>query len=147
MNRSMTPPPLRFYSIVLAVADLSLMQGWYARVLGFAERLSGASEADGTAFAVMDGAGTCIELVAGGGGAPAPPTETTPHPEPPTHLDTTGWRTLDLESDDLLTLDAHLRREGVTILTALQPLSPRRAMTMIRDPEGNLIAIFGPVPG
>ncbi|MCE7798619.1 VOC family protein [Sphingobium sufflavum] len=141
MTGNMTPPPLRFYSIVLAVADLSLMQHWYARALGFAERLSGASEADGTAFAVMDGAGTCIELVARRGATPAPP------PEPPTHLDTTGWRTLDLESDDLLALDAHLRREGVTILTAMQPLSPRRAMTVIRDPEGNLIAIFGPVPG
>ncbi len=135
------PPPLRFYSIVLAVADLPLMRNWYGRVLGFAERLSGVSEADGTAFAVMDGAGTCIEMVARRGAIAAPP------PTPPAHLGTTGWRTLDLETDDLAALDAHLRAWDVTVLTAIQPLSPRRAMTTIRDPEGNLIAFFGPVPG
>lgn len=134
------PPALRFYSIVLAVADLPLMRDWYGRVLGFGERLSGMSEADGTAFAVMEGAGTCIELVARKGATSLPP------PEPPHHLDTTGWKTLDLETDDLGALDAHLRHHAVTIIASMQPLSSRRAMTTIRDPEGNLIALFGPPP-
>lgn len=132
---------LRFYSFVLAVADLDAMRGWYGRVLGMAEMLAGESAADGTRFAMLEGAGTRIELVERHG-AVVPATM----PDPPTHLDETGWKTLDLETDDLAALDAHLRAEGVTILQSALPLSPRRAMTTIRDPEGNLIAIFGPVP-
>ncbi len=133
-------PPLRFYSFVLAVADLPLMREWYGRVLGLATRLSGASQEDGTAFVVMEGAGTCIELIARLDVVRSPPADA------PDHLATTGWRTLDLETDDLAALDMHLRREGVTIIWSMRLLSPRRAMTMVHDPEGNAVAFFGPPP-
>lgn len=135
----MTAPPLAFYSFVLAVADLDAMRGWYGRVLGMAEGLAGA--VPGTRFQIMEGAGTRIELVERAG-ARVPDALAVP----PAHLDATGWKTLDLECADLAALDAHLRAEGLTMLASMQPLSPRRAMTMIRDPEGNLIAFFGPPP-
>lgn len=137
----MSAPPLRFYSFVLAVADLDVMRGWYGRVLGMSERLSGASPADGTRFAVLEGAGTRVELVEQRGAMVMPP------PEPPAHLRATGWKTLDLETDDLAALDGHLRSEGVVILQSIHLLSSRRAVTTVRDPEGNLVAFFGPVPG
>ncbi|MFT3966593.1 MAG: VOC family protein [Sphingobium sp.] len=133
------PPPLRFYSIVLAVTDLPAMRAWYGRVLGFRERLSGGSDVAGTAFTIMEGAGTAVELVSRTGVPLIPETLS----QPPAHLDGTGWKTLDLETDDLAGLDRHLRAEGVTILWSMRRLSPERAMTLVRDPEGNLIAFFG----
>lgn len=137
-----SPPPLRFYSIVLAVADLVAMCGWYKRVLGFTERLAGGSEKAGTVFALMEGAGTVIELVS----RPDRTHVRAALPDPPAHLDEVGWKTLDLETDDLAALDRHLRAEGATILWSMRVLSPHRAMTVIRDPEGNLIAFFGSPP-
>lgn len=133
-------PPLRFFSIVLVAADLPALRDWYGRVLGFAERMSGGGEGDGTAFTLMKGAGTVIEMVSRGEVTRLPARL----PEPPAHLDEAGWKTLDLETDDLAVLDQHLRAHGVTILWSMRTLSPRRAVTLIRDPEGNLIAFFGP---
>lgn len=125
------PPPLRFYSMVLIVADLPAMRDWYGRVLGFRERLSGPG------FAVMAGAGTAVELVARAD-AVRPPEAADP-------LAQAGWRTLDLETDDLAVFEHHAQAEGAAILWSRRVVAPGRAMTLLRDPEGNLVAILGPI--
>ena len=46
--------------------------------------------------------------------------------------------------DDLAAATATLTQHGVEFVRANQPLNAARSSTMLRDPEGNLINIFGP---
>ncbi|WP_432260863.1 VOC family protein [Cupriavidus sp. TMH.W2] len=48
-----------------------------------------------------------------------------------------------LETDDLAATTAALTAQGVEIVWSEQALTPALASTMIRDPEGNLVNIFG----
>jgi hypothetical protein len=49
-----------------------------------------------------------------------------------------------LATGDLAAATATLIQHGVELLWADQPLNATRNSTMLRDPEGNLINIFGP---
>jgi catechol 2,3-dioxygenase-like lactoylglutathione lyase family enzyme len=132
----MALPPLRFYSFVLRVSDLQRMQDWYCRALGFTVRFSKRSEAVASSYALLDGAGITVELV-----CPDRPPDAY---GPEGRGDRLGWKTLDLETDDLKALDAHLRAQGATIIWSMQPVGANRACTLVHDPEGNNVAIFGP---
>jgi hypothetical protein len=55
-----------------------------------------------------------------------------------------GWRALVLEVPDLAAATAWWRERGVEMLWADQPISAQRRATMLRDPEGNLVHVFGP---
>ncbi|MFP3567833.1 VOC family protein [Paraburkholderia sp. SIMBA_030] len=68
--------------------------------------------------------------------------ETTPLPTPAVG----GLRinNVALATGDLNAAIAMLAQHGVEFVWADQPLNAARSSTMLRDPEGNLINIFGP---
>ena len=141
----MTPQPhslagrLRFDNITVAVGDLPAMIAWYETALGFVLGERGEFEAVGAKYAMMDGAGVRIELISRA--EPRAPVDRTP---PPHHLDMLGLKALVLQADDLKTFTKELSARDVEIVWADTQLSADRRSTLIRDPEGNLINIFGP---
>lgn len=136
------PPPLRWGYMVLAVADMAAMTEWYGRVLGLAVTQSGAMPAVESEFAVLAGHGMRLELCCRPAAAATP--EVTP--PPPHHADRTGWKVLTLHCDDLAALDRHLDAAGAEVLWPSRTLAPGICSTLLCDPEGNLINIFGPPP-
>jgi glyoxylase I family protein len=64
---------------------------------------------------------------------------------PPDHLAVLGLKAMVFESDDLEATTALLTEHHVDMVWADQRLSAERRSTMLRDPEGNLIHIFGPI--
>ncbi|CDF83939.1 glyoxalase/bleomycin resistance protein/dioxygenase [Pseudomonas knackmussii B13] len=127
-------------NLALAVADLPRVIDWYQRVLGFVVEERGHFEPVAADFAMLVGAGVRLELVASRR-AILREVDRTP---PPRHLQVLGWKALVLQCDDLAALGEHLRAEGVELLWEAQPLNESRSSTLLRDPEGNLINIFGP---
>jgi len=131
---------LRFNNVAVAVADLERAIAWYGDVLGFTVAERGRFDAVGADYAMIDGAGIRIELVSRGGEGATPVDRTAP----PHHLDVLGWKALVLEADDLPAMTAHFADKGAEMLWADMPISADRRGTMLRDPEGNLVHIFGP---
>ncbi|WP_028219805.1 VOC family protein [Paraburkholderia oxyphila] len=144
MNTSQTSLPevgkLRLNNFALAVGDLDRMVSWYVKVLGFEVTERGRFDAVGAAYAMLDGMGFRLELISRPGTRNKRPVDRT---VPPDHLDVLGWKALVLETQDLPVTTAALSEQGVDIVWAELPLSPAMQSTMIRDPEGNLINIFG----
>ncbi|MGF6936676.1 hypothetical protein OKW41_005838 [Paraburkholderia sp. UCT70] len=56
-----------------------------------------------------------------------------------------GLKAMMFETDDLEAITALLTEHQVDMVWADQPLSAERRSTLLRDPEGNLIHIFGPM--
>ncbi|CAG4908900.1 VOC family protein [Paraburkholderia gardini] len=131
---------LRLHNFALAVRDLDAMIAWYEAVLGFAVSERGRFDAVGADYAMIEAGGMRIELVSRAGETGRPVDRTAP----PGHLNVPGWKALVLETDDLPAATAALVRHTVEIVWADQPLSAHLRSTMIRDPEGNMINIFGP---
>lgn len=131
---------LQLNNLALAVADLPRAIDWYQRVLGFAVEERGHFEPVAADFAMLVGAGIRLELVASRR-ATLREVDRTP---PPRHLQVLGWKALVLQCDDLAALGEHLRTEGAELLWEAQPLNESRSSTLLRDPEGNLINVFGP---
>jgi glyoxylase I family protein len=134
-------PGLTLNNIAIAVGDLPAMIAWYERVLGLRTAEQGHFGAVGAAYAMLEGAGTRIELVTLGG-ADTVPVDRTP---PPDHLRRLGNKALVFDTADLAAATAALAAHGVEFVWADQPLTPGRRSTMIRDPEGNMIHFFGPL--
>ncbi|WP_019832632.1 VOC family protein [Sphingomonas sp. PR090111-T3T-6A] len=131
---------LRFNNVALAVSDLERAIAWYGEVLGFTVAERGRFDAVGAGYAMVDGAGIRIELVHRERGAFTPVDRTAP----PHHLDVLGWKALVLEADDLPAATASFADKGAEIMWADMQISADRRGTMLRDPDGNLIHIFGP---
>ncbi|MFZ5959043.1 VOC family protein [Pseudomonas knackmussii] len=143
MSTSATHPlagRLQLNNLALAVADLPRAVDWYQRVLGFAVEERGHFEPVAADFAMLVGAGIRLELVASRR-ATLREVDRTP---PPRHLQVLGWKALVLQCDDLAAVGEHLRAAGVELLWEEQPLNESRSSTLLRDPEGNLINLFGP---
>lgn len=132
---------LTFNNIALAVEDVEGMADWYCRVLGLSRGARGRFDAVGADFMMLDGADFRLELVSRG--RPGVWPDRTP---PPEHLDVLGYKALVLDSDDLGATTLALIKSGVDIVWADRELAPDRRSTMIRDPEGNLVNIFGRSP-
>ena len=133
-------PPLRFGYIVLAVADVPAMRDWYCQVLGFELVHGGRQEVAQAEFAILDGHGLRLELGARLGGTPQRVAEL-PAPE---FMDQLGWRVLTFHTDDLDGLKAHLEAHGANLVWHRRVFGPGLVTTLFRDPEGNLINVFGP---
>jgi len=131
---------LRIHNFALAVRDLDAMVTWYETVLGFVTTEKGRFDAVNADYAMIESGDLRLELVSRAGDAHRSVDRTMP----PDHLHVLGWKALVLESDDLAATTAALVAHGVETVWADQPLSVERRSTMIRDPEGNLINIFGP---
>ncbi|CAG4890616.1 VOC family protein [Paraburkholderia saeva] len=130
---------LRLNNIALAVHDLDAMIAWYESVLGFVVSERGRFDTVSAEYAMIEAGGMRIELVSRAGETARPVDRTAP----PMHLNVLGWKALVLESDGLAAATAVLQQHGVEIVWADQPLSAHLRSTMIRDPEGNMINIFG----
>lgn len=140
----LTPPPargLRLNNLALAVGDLETMIEWYESRLGFVVTERGRFDAVGADYAMIETAGIRIELVSRPGVSPRPADRT----PPPDHLGALGFKAVVFETDDLPAATAALAEHGVEMVWADQQLTAERRSTMLRDPEGNLIHIFGPV--
>lgn len=131
---------LRINNLTLAVADLDGMLAWYQAVLGFALCERGRFEAVGADYAMLSFGGLHMELISRPRGVKA----TVDRSPPPSHLDVLGWKALVLDTDDLPTVSATLAANGVELVWADLAVSADRRSTLLRDPEGNLINIFGP---
>lgn len=131
---------LRFNNVALAVSDLERAVAWYRDVLGFTLAERGRFDAVGADYAMIGGAGLRIELVCHTDGDFTPVDRTAP----PHHLDVLGWKALVLEIDDLPAATARFTEQGVEMVWADMRISIDRRGTMLRDPDGNLIHIFGP---
>jgi glyoxylase I family protein len=130
---------LRLHNFALAVRDLDAMIAWYETVLGFVVSERGRFDAVSADYAMIESDGMRIELVSRAGETARPVDRTAP----PMHLNVLGWKALVLETDDLAAATAALVQHKVEIVWADQPLSANLRSTMIRDPEGNMINIFG----
>ncbi|TAL99183.1 MAG: VOC family protein [Paraburkholderia sp.] len=130
---------LQLHNFALAARDLDAMIAWYETVLGFAVSERGRFDAVSADYAMLEAGGMRIELVLRAGEAGRPVDRTAP----PGHLNVPGWKALVLETDDLPAATAALVQHDVEIVWANQPVSAYLRSTMIRDPEGNLINIFG----
>lgn len=139
---SVDRPILRFDNITIAVADLAKVSAWYTSVIGFCVVERGTFPSVGAEFVMLDGVGTRIELV-----SRSNPRVLSDRTEPPAHLDVLGFKALVLETEELSSLTSNFEALGVEIVWANAPISEHRRSTMIRDPEGNLINIFGPRMG
>lgn len=131
---------LQLYNLALAVGNLNTMIVWYETVLGFTVTERGRFDVVGADFAMMESNGLRLELVSRADGARKPVDRT----NPPDHLNVLGWKALVLETDDLTAMTAFIIANNVETVWADQQLTAERRSTMIRDPEGNLVNIFGP---
>lgn len=131
---------LALNNVAIAVRDLDRMIAWYERVLGLTAAERGRFDAVGADYAMMEGAGTRIELVTLAGAATTPVDRTAP----PSHLGVLGYKALVFDAADLAAVTRALAAHDVEFVWADQQLTPRRRSTMIRDPEGNMIHFFGP---
>lgn len=142
MDEAQSPPPaggLRLNNIALAVENLDRMATWYETVLDFEVVERGRVDKAGTDYAMLEGAGFRLELVSLPG-APRRPAEdagTTGH------FAALGWQAVVLRTGNLSATTAALIAHNVDIVWAESQLSSTLSSTMIRDPEGNLINIFG----
>ncbi|MRX08607.1 VOC family protein [Pseudoduganella sp. FT25W] len=132
---------LTLNNVAIAVGDLPKMIAWYERVLGLTAAERGRFGAVGADYAMMEGAGTRIELVTLGGTSTTPVDRTAP----PSHLSVLGYKALVFDTQDLTAVTAALKDHEVEFVWADQQLTPQRRSTMIRDPEGNMIHFFGPL--
>jgi len=139
----LNPPPahgLRLHNVALAVGNLNAMIAWYETRLGFVVTERGRFDAVGADFAMLEAGGLRIELVSRASDI-VRPVDRTP---PPDHLRVLGFKALVFETDDLTRTTAALVEQGVEVEWTDQQLTVERRSTMLRDPEGNLIHIFGP---
>ena len=141
MSASRLPasPALRLNNVALAVANLETMIGWYQNALGLHVEARGHFDPVSADFAMLTGNGFRLELVSRVGSEHRPADRSAP----PQHLNALGWKAIVLETDDLAVTTAALTAQGAEIVWAEQQLTPTLASTMVRDPEGNLINIFG----
>lgn len=133
-------PDLRFNNATVATQDLPGMSAWYAATLGLAIEERGRFDAVDAAYVMLKGNGLRIEMIA----RRAPATREVDRTPPPGHLDVLGLKALVFETDDLPAFTALLQARGADIVWADQQISTDRRSTLIRDPDGNLINIFGP---
>ncbi|MFM0335968.1 VOC family protein [Paraburkholderia fungorum] len=131
---------LRVNNIALATGDLNATIAWYEAVLGFVVTERGRFDAVGADYAMIEAAGVRIELVS----RPHAEHQRVDRTPPPHHLDVLGHKAIVFETDDLAAATATLAQHGVEFVWANQPLNAERSSTMLRDPEGNLINLFGP---
>lgn len=136
-------PPLRWGYMVLACADLDRQVDWYGRVLGLACVQRGDPRRMGVEFAVLEGHGMRLELARREGVA----AEHQARADPPDHLGIAGWAVLTLHCADLAGLSDHLAHQQVTPVWDARTLAPGMRSTLLRDAEGNLINLCGPVKG
>jgi glyoxylase I family protein len=142
-THTVTTPPvsgLRINNLALATGDLNNAIAWYEKVFGFVVTERGHFDAVGADYAMIEAAGVRIELVS----RPHADPQRVDRTPPPNHLDVLGYKAVVFETDDLAAATATLTQHGVEFLWANQPLNEARSSTMLRDPEGNLINVFGP---
>lgn len=132
---------LTFNNIALAVEDVEGMADWYCGMLALSRGEAGRFDAVGADFVMLVGSDFRLELVSRGRPGVWPD-----RTSPPEHLDVLGYKALVLNTNDLRATTTCLMEADVEIVWADRELAPARRSTMIRDPEGNLINIFGPSP-
>jgi glyoxylase I family protein len=128
-------------NVALAVGSLEPMISWYHTVLGFTVAQRGHFDSVHADFAMMTNGSLRLELVS----RPEARKQTVDRTAPPNHLNVLGWKALVLETSDLAVITAAFVAKNVEIVWANQPLTSERRSTLIRDPEGNLVNVFGPL--
>jgi catechol 2,3-dioxygenase-like lactoylglutathione lyase family enzyme len=123
---------------VISTPDPERMAGWYGRALGFKAE-GPAPGVGGVELRVLrrDGATLVLARVPGQQALAEPK-------DPPRHLETPGLRNLVFWVDDLEAANAHLEGLGVLLLLKNVPVPSMGVRnTSFRDPDGNLVALWG----
>jgi catechol 2,3-dioxygenase-like lactoylglutathione lyase family enzyme len=128
---------LVFACTTIVVADLGRCVQWYEDMLGFT--LQARIRIDGANVALLEGAGTQLELIEGD--RPSVSTDPSLFADPPDHLLPTGNKFLVFAVEDIHRATDQLRDKGVPIIWRDKQLSPGILSTAIRDVEDNFIHI------
>ena len=131
---------LRLISVALSVGNLAESVAWYRDKLGFALASTVDNKTSGFQMAVVEKNGLKLELIHRPGSRNL---EGKPK-DPPDHLQVQGLRNLVLGVDDLAATNAYLKAKGVRLIWESKFIPEAGvAITNFRDPDGNLIAIWG----
>ncbi|MGR3436088.1 MAG: VOC family protein [Shimia sp.] len=131
---------MRFNNVAISVADIERSAAWYADVFGFeiVSRTYFEPVSAEVAFLARDD--VRLELLDVG----APERIDALYVAPPDHLKTMGLKALVFDVTDLDAFNARLREVGVEIVWESLVLNDEGAVsTLLRDPDGNLINVFG----
>jgi catechol 2,3-dioxygenase-like lactoylglutathione lyase family enzyme len=129
---------IRHNCVAIVVADLDRASHWYQSILGLRETVR--LDIAGATVALLDGAGTRIELICGD--QPSVPTIPSLFADPPAHLLPLGNKFLVFDVDDLAIAGAELMANGVQFVWQEKDLAPGFRSSAIRDLDGNFIHIF-----
>jgi catechol 2,3-dioxygenase-like lactoylglutathione lyase family enzyme len=129
---------IAYNCVAVVVADLDRASQWYQDVLGLHETVRLAI--DGASVALLDGAGTRVELICGD--RPSVPAVPSLFADPPDHLLPTGNKFLVFDVADLAVAGVELKAKGVHFVWEQKDLAPGFRSSAIRDGDGNFIHIF-----
>lgn len=135
-------PGFALANIALSTAQPDRMAEWYREVLGFQIR-DRAPGVEGVTTLIIERGGVSIDLIRVPNQRPLEP----PLP-PPDFLQIQGLRNLVFWVDDLAAADMHLKAHRVELLWESHEVEGiGTAITALRDPDGNLIALWERRPG
>ena len=129
--------------MMIGVVDMNDMVEWYTDKLDFVVEKSWTVDGlDGIGLAYLVGQGFRLEFIEGGSGEPVD--------DPATfndHFQRRGFQHLAFDVADLDATVATLERRGVRIFVPPTdyPIGAARRVAFIKDPEGNVIEITGPL--
>lgn len=131
---------IRLHHIALSVADLERAIEWYGDALGLRPTVRAALP--GFRLAMLEAPdGMRIEVFEADGA-----TRTTDSSTPTTVMRHHGYTHLALDVDELAPVHDRLVSIGAASVWDPRPSpEPGRAMAFVRDPEGNLIELIGPL--
>lgn len=137
---SATADDMRFDNIAISVSDIDTSAAWYADTFGF--EIAGRTffEPVNAQVAFLHRDDVKLELLEIEGAAPIPELLV----EPPAHLLTLGYKAIVFRVADLAAFDARVRATGTTIVWESLVLDDAGTVsTLLRDPDGNLVNVFG----
>jgi catechol 2,3-dioxygenase-like lactoylglutathione lyase family enzyme len=136
---------MRADHVMLGVDDMDRMTTWYRDVLGFeVEKAWTVEGLPGIRLAYLTGHGFRLELIAGGGGPRTPVPASFPE-----HFTMRGFQHLCFWVDDVDAAVAELERRGVPMFVPATdyPEGAERRVAFVKDPEGNVVELAGPLAG
>ncbi len=140
MAQQKAPEGIRFNNIALSVADINKSAAWYAEMFGFKLTKRDFFKPVSAQVAFLERDDVRLELLQVEGAYRIADLDVAP----PAHLKRLGYKAIVFDVPDLKGFSEMLKARNVTILWADQPLTDDGLRsTLIRDPDGNLINVFG----
>jgi glyoxylase I family protein len=140
MAQQKTHNGIRFNNLALSVANIDKSITWYSELFGFKLTKRDFFKPVSAQVAFLERDDVRLELLQVEGAYRIADLDV----PPPDHLKRLGYKAIVFDVPDLVGFSEMLKIKNVTILWANQPLTDDGLRsTLIRDPDGNLINIFG----